>query len=233
MNILQYKYSTHILVQMVCLAPGKLLVTISWPLKKGTIQPPQKFCPNPEHLYMFTLIWCLLFMFKMGLSTLSVEGIGTFSFVLVFGYTVCSWLATGVNENLIPAFSPGTQLFSRSEASGLALEFGRGFFKTPCVLVHVQPITKINKGKGREKRPSCMNMPHMKTTKQEKKNALLTCMRAHFTILHYSLSASLTVLSSPPQCQIVLEEICLNSGGILFSFIYPCKKICIVSFTNQ
>lgn len=152
---------------------------------------------------MFTLIWCLLFMFKMGLSTLSVEGIGTFSFVLVFGYTVCSWLATGVNENLIPAFSPGTQLFSRSEASGLALEFGRGFFKTPCVLVHVQPITKINKGKGREKRPSCMNMPHMKTTKQEKKKCFAYVHEGtlyNFTLQPVSFPYSTILPSTMPDC---------------------------------
>lgn len=47
MNILQYKYSTHILVQMVCLAPGKLLVNHFMAIKKRNYSTTTKILPKP------------------------------------------------------------------------------------------------------------------------------------------------------------------------------------------
>lgn len=44
---MQYKYSTHILVQMVCLAPGKLLVNHFMAIKKRNYSTTTKILPKP------------------------------------------------------------------------------------------------------------------------------------------------------------------------------------------
>lgn len=110
----------------------------------------------------------------------------------------------------------------------------RLFQTTLWVLVNVQPITKINKGKGEKKEPTVWTC-HVWENKTRKKSFVYiqegslqfdTIARRIFTIgFPYS-----SILHSTTQ--IVLEEICLNSRGILFSFTYPLKN-CIVSFISQ
>lgn len=78
--------------------------------------------------------------------------LGIFPFVPVFNYNIYSWLATE-EKNLIQGFSPGIPLtLSMEWRKWTCLRIWEMLFQnTPCVFVNVNQITKINKGKVKEK----------------------------------------------------------------------------------
>lgn len=91
-------------------------------------------------------------------------------------------MATEGKESLIPDFSVGTRPLPQGGESGLALEFGEASSKHPgCA--HVRPITKINKGKGREDKTLLYeHATNEKTKRGEKKKVLLVCKRVQYTV---------------------------------------------------